>query len=302
MLSLSPSNHNPSAGSEAVELEKILEYLKRVRQIDLTGYKRSSLARLIPTRMQQVGIESYQKYQDYLKQHPDELTQLLNTVFINFTSFFRDPLLWEHLQNQLIPQIIANKAPDAPIRVWSAGCATGEETYSLAILLAEALGPDQFRRRVRLYGTDVDREALIEAQRGFYPQRVIEAVPEALRNRYFEPTQYTYLWRSDLRPAIRFCYHNLIQMPPFPQIDLLLCRNTLMYFNPDIQIRVLVRFHFSLNNNGFLALGQVENPNIYRPRAPLFTAVHPAAKVFTKIPDAHRNPNLLVKAFCRVRD
>lgn len=287
---------------EAGELEKILEYLKQARQTDLTGYKRSSLARRIPLRMQQISIKSYRDYRNYLAQHPDEVNQLLNTIFINFTRFFRDQPLWDYLQDQLIPQIIASKSPDAPIRMWSAGCATGEETYSLAILLAEALGPEQFRQRVRLYGTDVDQEALREARQGFYPRRVAEAIPASLQQKYFEQTEFSYLWRSELRSPIRFCYHNLMQMPPLPRIDLLLCRNTLMYFNPDIQLRVLVRFHFSLNDNGFLALGPVENPNVYCPRHPLFTSVQRPANVFTKVPNAHRNPNLLGKAFCAIQN
>jgi chemotaxis methyl-accepting protein methylase len=134
---------------ETTELEDLLQYLKRSLQIDLTGYKRASLMRRTLVRMQRVGIEHYQGYLAYLQQQPDEATHLLDTIFINFTGFFRDRSVWDYLAHQIIPQMIANTASHQPICIWSAGCASGEETYSLAMLLMEALGLEQFQHSLR---------------------------------------------------------------------------------------------------------------------------------------------------------
>ncbi len=293
-----PSTNVWAPSLETAELENLVNYLKKVQQIDLTGYKRSTLMRRTLARMQQVGVEHYPDYLDHLEQQPEESTHLLNTVFINFTHFFRDRFVWDYLANQIIPQIIANKEPNEPIRVWSAGCASGEETYSLAMLLAEALGIEQFQQRVRLYGTDVDPDAVMQARKGYYSAHAVEAIPAALQEQYFERTTDGDLWRvgADLRRSTIFLCCDLIQAAPLPRIDLLLSRNMLIYFMEEAQIRALVRFHFSLKNNGFLVLGQAEN--LAAPQSSLFTPVDRRARVFTKVPDAHRNPHLLSIAFC----
>lgn len=299
MLNLPCANVSPPSLKTA-ELEGLLNYLKRVQQIDLTGYKRSTLMRRTLIRMQQIGVEHYREYLDHLEQQPEESTHFLNTVFINFTRFFRDRPVWDYLANQIIPQIIANKDSNEPIRVWSAGCASGEETYSLAMLLAEALGIEQFQQRVRLYGTDIDRDAVTQARKGYYSAHAVESIPAALREQYFERETKGYLWRTDLRRSTIFLCRDLIQAPPLPHIDLLVCRNTLMYFMQKARLRALVRFHFSLRNNGFLLLGQSESL-VANSQALLFTPVDQHAKVFTKMPDAHRDPRLLSIAFCPKR-
>lgn len=152
---------------EDTELEDLLHYFKQDLQVDLTGYKRPSLMRRTLVRMQRVGAERYQEYFKLLQQQPNEITHLLDTIYINFTGFFRDRLVWDYLANQIIPQIVANKAPDEPIRVWSAACATGEEMYSLAMLLINALGIEQFQQQVQIYGTDVDADAILQASKGY---------------------------------------------------------------------------------------------------------------------------------------
>lgn len=126
------------------ELENLLEYIKHNRGFDFGGYKRTSLSRRIKRRMQTIGVEDYNEYLDYLEVHPDEFVELFNTILINVTGFFRDAEAWEYVASNIIPQIITNKHPSQPIRVWSAGCASGEETYTLAMLLAEALGMEQY--------------------------------------------------------------------------------------------------------------------------------------------------------------
>jgi chemotaxis methyl-accepting protein methylase len=284
--------------TEAIDadLENLLTYLKQVRQVDLTGYKRPSLSRRIRVRMRDMRIDHYQDYFDYLKQQPDEINHLLNTFFINVTSFFRDRPVWDCLENEVIPQIIANKAPNEPIRVWSAGCASGEETYSLAILLVEALGVEQFQQRVRIYGTDIDSDAIQQAKTGFYSPYAVEAVPPDLLERYFEHTADGYYWRRKLYHPIIFSTRDLIQAPPLPDIDLLVCRNMLMYLTPEAQIRVLVRFHFSLRQSGCLLLGQTENL-VSHIQTSLFKPIYQRTRLFTKVPNAHRSSRLLPLAF-----
>lgn len=275
---------------EDTELEDLLHYLKQVLQVDLTGYKRPSLMRRTLVRMQRVGVECYQDYLDRLQQQPDEVKHLLDTIYINFTGFFRDRPVWHYLTNQIIPQIVANKAPDEPIRVWSAACASGEETYSLAMLLMEALGIEEFQQRVQIYGTDVDGDAILQAREGYYPAYKVEAVPTALQKQYFERKNGGFCWR-ELQCSISFHRHNLIQDPPLPQIDLLVCRNLLMYLIEETQLQALACLYSSLQNHGFLLLGNAENL-ITRPQRSLFTPVHQQSRIFTKVPDADQSSTI----------
>jgi len=278
---------------EETELEDLLHYLKQVLQVDLTGYKRPSLMRRTLVRMQRVGAAHYQDYLDRLQQQPDEVKHLLATIYINFTGFFRDRPVWDCLASQIIPQIVANKVLDEPIRVWSAACATGEETYSLAMLLIEALGIEQFQQQVQIYGTDVDADAILQACEGYYPVNKVEAIPIALQERYFERRNDDFCWRRDLHCSINFHSHHLIQDPPLPQIDLLVCRNLLMYFTDETQLQALVNFYSSLEENGFLLLGNVESL-ITRPQRSLFTSIHRQNRIFAKVQDADPSLPLLL--------
>lgn len=273
----------PSPTLEVTELEDLLSYLKQAHQVDLTGYKRPCLMRRTLVRMQRVGVEHYQAYLDYLQQQSDEVRHLLNTIYINYTYFFRDHLVWDYLALQVVPQIIANKGPQKPIRVWSAGCATGEETYSLAMLLIAALGVEQFQKRVQIYGTDVDLDAIQQARQGHYTAYQVEPMPSALKEQYFERSKNGYQWRQEFGPSMHFQQHNLIQDLPLPRIDLLVCRNVLMYLTEATQLQILEGFYTSLEKNGFLLLGQAENL-ITRPQLSLFTPIHRRSRVFTKVP------------------
>ena len=145
-----------------------------------------SLERRIRKRMQDAGIDSYSSYTDHLEAHPQEFTELFNTILINVTAFFRDPPMWEYIASDVIPRILQLRQGDAAIRVWSAGCSSGEEAYSLAMLLAEALGPERFNERVKIYATDVDEEALDQGRAAAYDDKAAEAIPKPLLNKYFE--------------------------------------------------------------------------------------------------------------------
>ncbi|HEV8568815.1 MAG TPA: CheR family methyltransferase [Actinoplanes sp.] len=239
--------------------EALLAYLKESRGFDFTGYKRSSLMRRINRRMAQVGVrDAYLDYIDYLQVHPDEFTYLFNTILINVTAFFRDPEAWDYLRDEVLEPMIAARPAGSPIRVWSAGCASGEEAYTLAMVLAEILGVEGFRERAKIYATDVDAEQLNEARQATYGERDMQAVPAPLADRYFEPAGDKWIFRKDLRRSVIFGRNDLVQDAPISRVDLLSCRNTLMYFNAETQARILSRFHFALGDSGMLFLGKAE--------------------------------------------
>jgi two-component system, chemotaxis family, CheB/CheR fusion protein len=272
------------------DLEILLDYLRRSRGFDFTGYKRTSLTRRIDKRMQVVGAGSYLHYLDHLEVDPEEFTHLFNTILINVTGFFRDPPTWEFLSAEILPKLVAAKG-DEPIRIWSAGCASGEEAYSLAMATAEALGPDVTRERVKIYATDVDEDALNQARQARYTPKQVEGVPPELLERYFEGNGGGYVFSKDLRRSVIFGRHDLIQDAPISRIDLLVCRNTLMYLNAETQSHVLARFSFALREGGYLLLGKAE---MLLAHSDLFTPVDLRRRVFRKVPGATLRERLMV--------
>lgn len=274
----------------AQDFTRLIDYLKQTRGFDFSAYKVSTLMRRIQKRMHDVGVETYADYIDFLEVHPDEFRPLFDTVLINVTEFFRDAPSWTFLADEVIPRILEEKGPDRPIRAWSAGCASGEEAFTLAILLVEAMGEEEFRRRVKIYATDADEDALTEARQGSYELRKLHAVPPELVDKYFEKHGSRLLFRADLRRCLIFGRHDLIQDAAISRLDLLLCRNTLMYFNAEAQDRILARFHFALNPTGYLFLGKAEtllsHGNSFRP-------VDLRHRVFTRTPTANLRDRLL---------
>jgi two-component system CheB/CheR fusion protein len=243
-------------GKSSPEFERLLSHLKDTRGFDFTAYKRSTLSRRIERRLSAVGVESYSAYLDYLEVHQDEFIQLFNSILINVTSFFRDPEAFDCLRTTVVPKAIASSNGD--IRIWSAGCASGEECYSVAILFAEAMGSDSFRERVKIYATDVDEDALATARQGSYTDRQMEGVPDDLRAKYFDHENARWVFKKELRRRVIFGRHDLLDDAPISRVDLLLCRNTLMYFNHEAQAKIVQRFHFALREGGFLVLGKAE--------------------------------------------
>jgi two-component system, chemotaxis family, CheB/CheR fusion protein len=250
-------------------LDILLDFVKRTRGFDFTGYKRSTIERRVAKRMGELDLGSYDDYVDHLELHPEEFEALFNTILINVTGFFRDAATWDHLASDVVPQLLASRPPDAAIRVWSAGCASGEEAYTVAMVFAKALGEAAFLERVKIYATDVDEEALDTARHGAYPARAVEDVPRDALERFFERSDQRYTFRRDLRRAVIFGRNDLVQDAPISRIDLLVCRNTLMYFNAETQSRVLRRFHFALDDEGVLVLGKSEmlitHADLFRP-------------------------------------
>ncbi len=263
-----------------VTLDDLLDFVKQSRGFDFTGYKRSSIERRVSKRMQEVGVGRYEDYIDYLQLNAGEYAELFNTLLINTTAFFRDPQAWEVLAGDVVPSLIAARPPDSPLRIWSAGCASGEEAYTVAMVFARVLGDAAFRERVKIYATDVDEDALDTARHGAYLPRQIEDVPRDALERFFEQTDQRFVFRKDLRRSVIFGRNDLVQDAPISHIDLLVCRNTLMYFMADTQAQILRRFHFALDDDGVLLLGKSE---MLMTHSDLFTPIDLKSRVFHKV-------------------
>jgi len=261
-------------------LEALLEFIKETRGFDFTGYKRSTIHRRVAKRMAAVGVERYDEYVDFLELHSGEFAELFNTLLINATAFFRDPQTWDYLADEIAPQLLVARAPDSPLRVWCAGCASGEEPYTLAMVLARVMGDQAFRERVKIYATDIDEGALDQARHGAYLPRQVEDVPPDALERFFERTDQRYVFRKDLRRCVIFGRNDVVQDAPISRIDLLVCRNTLMYFTAETQARILRRFHFGLDNDGYLLLGKSE---MLITHTDLFTPLELKRRVFRKV-------------------
>jgi len=278
------------APAPTTEFTRLIDYLKQSRGFDFSAYKISTLMRRIQKRMRDVGVQTYPDYIDYLEVHPDEFQPLFDTVLINVTEFFRDAPSWKFLADEIVPRILAEKGPDRPIRAWSAGCASGEEAYTLAIVLAEALGEEAFRQRVKIYATDADEDALATARQGCFEAHKLANVPPELAAKYFEPSGSRQAFRGELRRGLIFGRHDLIQDASISRLDLLLCRNTLMYFNAEAQERILARFHFALSSTGYLFLGKAEtlltHSNSFRP-------VELRHRIFARTPSSNLRDRLL---------
>ena len=237
--------------------EHLLEFVRDERGFDYTGYRRPTLMRRFQKRMQEVGVDDWDAYRTFLAEHTDEFAELFNTILINVTGFFRDREAWTVVGDEVLPRLLEERG-DAPIRVWSAGCASGEEPYTIAMLLAEALGDEGFRRQVKIYATDIDEEALAEARDASYTAKQLEKVPPDLRERFFQQSDHGFVFRNDFRRAVIFGRNDLHRDPPISRVDLLVSRNTLMYFGSELQQRILANFHFALNRGGFLVVGKAE--------------------------------------------
>ena len=267
--------------------DDLLLMLKETRGFDFTGYKPSTLQRRIHRRMAGLNLATFGEYRDYLELEPDEFTALFDSMLINVTGFFRDPAAWQTLSDKVIPELLSAKNTRAPIRVWSAGCATGEEAYTLAIILAEALGPEQFRDRVKIYATDLDEEALHQARIGAYDEHALAEVPGNFREAYFEPLGTRHTFRRDLRRQVIFGRNDLTRDAPISRVDLLVSRNTLMYFNAETQASIIRRFHFALSHPGYLFLGKAEMLLSHSER---FQPVDLRTRIFRKVSATTRLP------------
>ncbi|WP_017720002.1 PAS domain S-box protein [Kamptonema formosum] len=271
-------------------LESLLNFLEQRGSFDFSGGKRPNLMRSIQKRMQSVGVGTISDYQDYLEAHPEEFSHLSHNLAFKRTGFFQDKSAWNCLSTETVPQILAAKPDTEPIRAWVAGCGAGEDAYTLAITLAEALGAEAFRARVKIYATDASADALSEARHGAYAEKDIRAIPPQLRDRYFKRAASGHTFRHDLRRALIFGCHDFLEDAPLAHIDLLVCRNLPDFISTSTCARLLQRFHFALTDTGVLFLGKPKPPlaQILAANTNLFTPSHLKAGIFAKVPHADR--------------
>ncbi|MGI8689683.1 MAG: chemotaxis protein CheB [Thermomicrobiales bacterium] len=266
--------------TEERALHTFLEQLHARSGIDFNGYKMPTIMRRLRRRMIATGAARLADYIRFLSNHPDEDQRLISSFLITVTDFFRDADLVAHLRDRILPLLIAEaRANDREVRLWSAGCATGEEAYPLAILVADLLGDELAQFNVRIFATDLDSEAIAFARRGIYPAAALVNLPRETIERYFTPLNGDFEVKKQLRALTVFGQHDLGQRAPFPRIDLELCRNVLIYFTPDLQKRVLLLFAFSLRDGGYLVLGKSETTN---PLADYFVVEDAHLKIYRR--------------------
>jgi two-component system CheB/CheR fusion protein len=241
-------------------LHKVFILLRAHTGYDFSFYKQNTIQRRIERRMAVNQIERLERYVRYLQQTPLEVETLFKELLIGVTNFFRDPEAFAVVQEKALPNLLANKAPGAAIRVWAPGCSTGEEAYSWAILLRERLDELKKEYKVQVFATDIDSEAIEKARAGIYPDSIAADVSPERLQRFFTHNQDDSHYRvsKTIRDMVVFARQNVIEDPPFSKQDIISCRNLLIYLGPELQKRVIPLFHYALNQNGYLFLGNSE--------------------------------------------
>lgn len=273
----------PAAPAASGGLARILMQLRNSSGHDFSLYKKSTIGRRIERRMSQHDIDDMEVYARYLKEHPAEIQALFKELLINVTSFFRDVEAFEALRNDILPQLFAGKPDGYVFRVWVAGCASGEEAYSIAMLLRELMDETKQEFKVQLYATDLDDDAIAVARAGLYPPNIAQDVtPERLR-RFFIKDDAGYRVKKEIREMVVFAIQNVIKDPPFTRLDLLSCRNLLIYLEPPLQNRLIPSFHYALKPGGVLFLSPSESIGGH---PELFAAISRKWKFYRAIPSA----------------
>jgi len=275
-----------SGSLDAMRLE-ICNILRKQVAHDFSGYRSQTFLRRVDRRMHVVNAATMQDYIAKLNADHDEVTRLFRDLLIRVTSFFRDSETFETLARKVIPQLFAGKTADTTVRLWVPGCATGEEAYSLAILLREHLDSLIAAPKVQLFATDIDESAITTARLGRYPKTLIEGLSPQRRARFFALTHGSYAVAKEIRDLCTFSSHNLIRDPPFSMMSLVSCRNLLIYMDTELQSRVIPVFHYSLIPGGTLLLGSSESV-VQHPD--LFETVDKKARIFRRLPG--RSPDL----------
>ena len=275
-------------------MKKIYIILKKVCNINFTHYKRTTILRRIERRMMLAHKETLEEYLDFLYESPEEVRTLSKEVLIGVTNFFRDPEYFQCLKDKAIQDIVLHSSGQEPIRVWVAGCSTGEEAYSIAILFAEVMDTLKIKREVKIFATDLDVEAINTAGKGVFGDNIIDSVSPARLSRFFSRKNNAYVINRDIRKMIVFSPHNVCQDPPFGRLDLISCRNMLIYFQPVLQNDLFAIFHQALKDGGYLFLGKSEAIGAFTDAFPVVDAV---AKLFShrsqvKIPGQKTIPYL----------
>ncbi len=264
----------PTGPERGPPLDTILDLLRERSKHDLSLYKSSTLLRRIERRVAVHNLGSMAEYADFLVHNPQELELLFAEMLIGVTSFFRDPTLWADLQEKVLPDLIERRGPQAQLRAWVVGCSTGEEAYSLAMTFQEVRDalPDAGACSLQIFATDLNAEAIAIARKGVYAAKAVDHLSPERLARFFTPLEQGFRIDKGLRDMVLFAQHDVILDAPFTRLDILSCRNVLIYFNSELQRRLIPLFHYSLRAGGVLALGSSEtvgrSQSMFTPHAP----------------------------------
>ncbi len=272
----------PTEGADSAEklLGKLFMLLRSRTGHDFSSYKRSVIYRRIERRMAVNHIENLGEYIEFARRHRGETGRLFKDLLILVSGFFRDREAWETLQEKVLPDILKDRDADSSVRVWVVGCATGEEAYTAAILLSETMKRMDGRPHVQIFGTDLSAGAVETARKGRYPKSIGDDIPQDLLKTYFSPEDDEYVVRQEIRDMLVFAEQNLVEDPPFSKMDLICCRNLLIYFSEQLQRRVIPKLHYALKPGGYLFLGNSETVGQY---TDLFKTVDRQAKIYRRI-------------------
>lgn len=273
--------------NESGELRVLLQFIQRATGVDFSLYKMSTIKRRIIRRMMLYKLDTLSDYLQYLKQYSNEVNFLYQDLLINVTSFFRDEETTGYLKDQLLPKIIASKSANEPIRVWVPACSTGQEAYSLAILIIEALGENPTNIPVQIFGTDLSESAINKARVGMYTKDEVLGISPRRLQRFFSKPDGHYRIIKSVRDLCVFAHHNIAKDPPFSRLDLISCCNLMIYLDTPLQKKLMVTFHHALNNNGYLVLGKSETVGS---SAYLFSQLDKKVRVYAKKREATPKP------------
>src|SRR5665647_7145 len=255
----------PLEEKEQSALEKVLILLRTKTGHDFSLYKKNTMYRRIERRMSIHQIDKIAAYVRYLQENPHEVDLLFKELLIGVTNFFRDPEAWEQLRGEAIPALLSSRAAGKMLRAWSVGCSTGEEAYSLAIVFKEAMEQSTSAENftLQIFATDLDQDAIDKARQGIYLSSIAADVSPERLQRFFVKEENGYRIRKEIREMVTFATQNVIMDPPFTKLDILICRNLLIYLTPELQKKLLPLFHYSLNPGGVLFLGSAETVSTF---------------------------------------
>ncbi len=262
------------------QLMQILKFIDQETGLDFREYKKATLARRVARRVQVCKSPSLKHYLEFLKENSSEVEILYREFLIGVTRFFRDPEVWDVLRKDVIPELIAKTPEGETLKLWDVACSTGEEAYSFAICLLEEIEKQEKLIGIKIFATDISKDHLAMASAGSYPETIAADVPPKLLAKYFDRSSGSYIVKEKLRSTIIFSEHNLIKNPPFSRMDLVSCRNLLIYFQPVIQKKALDFLHYALKMEGILVLGTSESVS---PRQKNFETIHRKWKIYRNI-------------------
>ncbi len=234
---------------------KVKRLVKEQTGLDCSSYRDEYVRRRFEIRLRATGTQTFAKYVIYLRKHPEEYLNLLNDLTVNYTTFFRDTDVYEYLEHTLLPKLFLS---GKPVKIWSAGCATGEEPYSLAVLVQKLFGHRLHSQQVQIVASDIDQNALGKAQRGYYRSRQLGSLDAVTVKKYFDKENEDYIVKDSIKKLVKFEQFDLNNKPTAADFDLILCRNVMIYFSKEGQQHIHMNFYHALKNGGYMITGKSE--------------------------------------------